>query len=57
VIAADPATLLLAGAPPDESAYCDMCATAGKDGKATVVELRSGKKKGPGSGADAYSFG
>jgi hypothetical protein len=23
-----------------------MCATAGKDGRAAVVELRSGKKKG-----------
>jgi hypothetical protein len=23
-----------------------MCATAGKDGRAVVVELRSGKKKG-----------
>jgi hypothetical protein len=27
-----------------------MCATAGKDGRVVVVELRSGKKKGQGSG-------
>jgi hypothetical protein len=27
-----------------------MCATAGKDGRAAAVELRSGKKKGQGSG-------
>jgi hypothetical protein len=27
-----------------------MCATAGKDGRAVAVELRSGKKKGQGSG-------
>jgi hypothetical protein len=32
-----------------------MCVTTGKDGRAAVVELRSGKKKG--AGADAYSFG
>jgi hypothetical protein len=32
----------------------------GKDGRATAVELRSGKKKGVGvgaPGANAYSFG
>jgi hypothetical protein len=28
-----------------------MCATAGKDGRVAVVELRSGKKKGVGVGA------
>jgi hypothetical protein len=28
----------------------------GKDGRAATVELRSGKKKGAGVGADAYSF-
>jgi hypothetical protein len=28
-----------------------MCATAGKDGWAAAVELRSGKKKGAGVGA------
>jgi hypothetical protein len=28
-----------------------MCATAGKDGRAAAVELRSGKKKGAGVGA------
>jgi hypothetical protein len=28
-----------------------MCATAGKDGQAAVVDLRSGKKKGAGVGA------
>jgi hypothetical protein len=27
-----------------------MCATVGKDGRAAAVELRSGKKKGYGSG-------
>jgi hypothetical protein len=27
-----------------------MCATAGKDGRAAAVELRSGKKKGAGVG-------
>jgi hypothetical protein len=27
-----------------------MCATVGKDGRAATVELRSGKKKGQGSG-------
>jgi hypothetical protein len=27
-----------------------MCATAGKDGRAVAVELRSGKKKGAGVG-------
>jgi hypothetical protein len=27
-----------------------MCATAGKDGRAAAVELRSGKKKGVGVG-------
>jgi hypothetical protein len=27
-----------------------MCATAGKDGQTAAVELRSGKKKGQGSG-------
>jgi hypothetical protein len=30
---------------------------AGKDVSAMAVELRSGKKKGAGVGADAYSFG
>jgi hypothetical protein len=34
-----------------------MCTTAGKDGRVVIVELRSGKKKGAGVGADAYSFG
>jgi hypothetical protein len=34
-----------------------MCAAAGKDRRAAVVELRSGKKKGAGVRADAYSFG
>jgi hypothetical protein len=33
-----------------------MCATTGKDGQAAAVKLRSGKKKGAGVGADAYSF-
>jgi hypothetical protein len=35
-----------------------MCATVGKDGRAAVVELRSGKKKKKGARveADAYSF-
>jgi hypothetical protein len=28
-----------------------MCATSGKDGRAAAVELRSGKKKGAGVGA------
>jgi hypothetical protein len=28
-----------------------MCATVGKDEQAAVMELRSGKKKGPGVGA------
>jgi hypothetical protein len=27
-----------------------MCATAGKDGRAAAVELKSGKNKGQGSG-------
>jgi hypothetical protein len=30
--------------------------TAGKDGRTVTVELRSGKKKGAGVRADAYSF-
>jgi hypothetical protein len=34
-----------------------MCVMAGKDVSVTAVELRSGKKKGAGVGADAYSFG
>jgi hypothetical protein len=34
-----------------------MCVTVGKDGRAAVMELRSGKKKGVRVGADAYSFG
>jgi hypothetical protein len=34
-----------------------MCATVGKDGWAAAMELRLGKKKGAGVGADAYSFG
>jgi hypothetical protein len=37
----------------------DKCATAGKDGRAAAVELRSGKKKGAGVRAPGglYSFG
>jgi hypothetical protein len=31
--------------------------TAGKDGRAAAVELRSRKKKGAKVGADEYSFG
>jgi hypothetical protein len=35
-----------------------MCATAGMDGRAAAVELRSGKKKGAGVGEPGrYSFG
>jgi hypothetical protein len=33
-----------------------MYATVGKEGRAVVVELRLGKTKGAGVGADAYSF-
>jgi hypothetical protein len=46
-----PLTRLLTRAPPDESAQCDMCTTAGKDGRSAAVELRPGKKKGAGVGA------
>jgi hypothetical protein len=34
-----------------------MCTTTGKDGRAVVVDLRLGKKKGAEVRADAYSFG
>jgi hypothetical protein len=45
VIAAAPATLDPA------PRTCDMCVTAGKDGRVAAVELISGKKKGARAGA------